>query len=49
MATIRTTITMDEELYKELVEISDHQERSVSQQIVYLVRKGKDQDQKQPK
>lgn len=40
MAKIRTTITIDEELYKELSDMSDNEERSISQQISFLVRKG---------
>jgi predicted CopG family antitoxin len=42
MAKIRTTITIDEEFLKELAEMSSKAERSISQQIVYLVRKGKE-------
>jgi predicted CopG family antitoxin len=42
MGKIRTTITIDEELHKELAEMSDKEERSISQQIAYLVRKGKE-------
>jgi predicted CopG family antitoxin len=41
MTKIRTTITIDEELYRELVDVSDKEERSVSQQITYLVKKAK--------
>lgn len=40
MAKIRTTITMDEELYRDIEIKSDEEERSISQQITYLVRKG---------
>ena len=40
--TIRTTITMNEELYRELVDISSKENRSISQQIVYLTKKGKE-------
>jgi predicted CopG family antitoxin/DNA-directed RNA polymerase subunit RPC12/RpoP len=38
MAKIRTTITIDEELFRELIKISDREERSISQQISYLIR-----------
>lgn len=40
MATTRTTITIDEELLKEVTKLSDKEERSISKQISYLVRKG---------
>ena len=40
MAKIRTTITIDEELYREIIDMASGKERSISQQVVYLVRKG---------
>jgi predicted CopG family antitoxin len=40
MPKIRTTITIDEELYKDIEDMSNGEERSISQQITYLVRKG---------
>lgn len=42
MGTIRTTITIDEKLHKELTNLSKEQERSFSNQVVYLVKKGKE-------
>lgn len=42
MAKIRTTITMDESLYEEIKEMSHKVERSISKQIIYLVKKGKE-------
>lgn len=42
MATVRTTITIDEKLHKEITDLSKEQERSFSNQVVYLVRKGKE-------
>jgi len=42
MAKIRTTITMDEKLHKELTDISKEQQRSFSNQVVYLVKKGRE-------
>ena len=42
MAGIRATITMDEELYNELIDMSKVQERSFSNQVIYLVKKGKE-------
>lgn len=42
MAKIRATITMDEKLHKELTDISKEQQRSFSNQIVYLVKKGRE-------
>ena len=40
MSKVRTTITIDEELLKAVTELSDEQERSVSQQIVFLIKEG---------
>lgn len=40
MAKIRTTITMDEELHKDIEDMSDREERSISKQVIYLIRKG---------
>jgi len=42
MATVRTTITIDEELHKELINLSKEQQRSFSNQVVYLARKGRE-------
>lgn len=42
MATVRTTITMNEKLHKELSDMSKQEQRSFSNQIVYLVKKGKE-------
>jgi len=42
MAKIRTTITLDKELFKELAAISKEEQRSFSNQVVYLVKKGKE-------
>lgn len=36
----RTTITIDEDLLKDVTELADEEERSISQQIVYFVKKG---------
>jgi metal-responsive CopG/Arc/MetJ family transcriptional regulator len=35
---VRTTITLDEELLKEVTELAEEKERSVSQQIVYFIK-----------
>lgn len=35
---IRTTISMDKDLFKYLVAMSENQERNVSQQISHLVK-----------
>lgn len=40
MAKIRTTITIEEDLYRDIETMSGEEERSISQQITYLVRKG---------
>jgi hypothetical protein len=40
MAKVRTTVTIDEELLKEVTELSEEEERSISQQIVYLIKLG---------
>ena len=45
MATIRTTVTMSEELHKELTDMSKDEQRSFSKQVVYLVKKGKEKEQ----
>jgi metal-responsive CopG/Arc/MetJ family transcriptional regulator len=37
---VRTTITLDEEMLKEVTELADEKERSVSQQIVYFIKVG---------
>lgn len=47
MAGIRATITIDEELYNELIDMSKVQERSFSNQVVYLVKKGKERTEAQ--
>ena len=40
MAKIRTTITIDTDLLKEVAKLSGKEERSISKQIVYLIKKG---------
>jgi len=40
MAKVRTTITLEEELLKAVTDLSEEQERSISQQIVYLIKLG---------
>ena len=40
MAKVRTTITIDEELLKEVTGLAEEEERSISQQIVYFVKVG---------
>jgi len=40
VAKVRTTITIDEELLKEVTEYADEQERSISQQIVFFIKEG---------
>jgi predicted CopG family antitoxin len=42
MQGIRATITMDEEFYKEITDLSKKEERSFSNQIIYLAKKGKE-------
>jgi hypothetical protein len=37
---VRTTITIDEELLNAVTEVSEEEERSVSQQIVYFIKVG---------
>lgn len=40
MAKVRTTLTIDEELLKEVTKLAEEEERSVSQQIVYFIKIG---------
>ena len=40
MAKVRTTVTIDEELLKAVIELAEKEERSISQQIVYFVKEG---------
>jgi hypothetical protein len=40
VAKVRTTITLDEELLKAVTELSEEEERSISQQIVYFIKEG---------
>lgn len=40
MAKVRMTITIDDELLKEVTELAEKEERSISQQIVYFVKEG---------
>ena len=40
MAKVRTTITLEEELLKAITDLSEEEERSISQQIVYLIKLG---------
>ena len=49
MATIRATITIDEKLHRELTDLSKEQQRSFSNQVVYLVKKGKQSEKLQSK
>ena len=41
MAKIRTTITIDELLYEELILMAHKGERNVSQQISYMIKQAK--------
>jgi predicted CopG family antitoxin len=45
MAKMKTTITIDEELYEKLKEVAGKEERSVSQQITYFIKIGIEQSQ----
>jgi len=40
VAKVRMTITIEEELLKEVTELAEEKERSISQQIVYFVKVG---------
>lgn len=40
MAKVRTTVTIDEELLREVTELAEIEERSISQQIVYFIKLG---------
>lgn len=40
MAKVRTTVTIDEELLKTVIELAEKEERSISQQIVYFIKEG---------
>ena len=40
MAKVRMTVTIDEELLKEVTELAEKEERSISQQIVYFIKIG---------
>lgn len=40
MAKVRTTITLEEELLKAVTDLSEEEERSISQQIVYFIKLG---------
>jgi len=40
VAKVRTTITLDDELLKAVTELSEEEERSISQQIVYFIKLG---------
>lgn len=40
MSKVRTTITIDEELLKEITKLAEKEERSISQQIVYFAKEG---------
>lgn len=44
MAKIRTTISMDAEVYKKLTDMSQKGERNISQQLSYLIKKDKGVD-----
>lgn len=46
MAKVRATITIDEELFKELTDTSKEQSRSFSSQVIFLVKKGKEKTEK---
>ena len=40
MAKVRMTITIDDDLLKEVTDLSEEEERSISQQIVYFIKDG---------
>jgi len=40
VAKVRMTVTIDEELLKEVTELAEKEERSISQQIVYFIKIG---------
>ena len=40
MAKVRMTITIEDELLKEVTDLADGEERSISQQIVYFIKMG---------
>jgi len=40
VAKVRMTITIDDELLKEVTELAEEEERSISQQIVYFIKLG---------
>jgi len=40
MPKVRTTITIDDDLLKEVTELAEKEERSMSQQIVYFIKMG---------
>jgi predicted CopG family antitoxin len=42
MAKVKTSISIDEELFKEITEMSTEQDRSFSKQISHLAKKGKE-------
>ena len=42
MAKIKTSISIDEELFHEITEMSAKEDRSFSKQIAYLAKKGKE-------
>lgn len=46
MAKVRMTITIEEELLKEVTDLADEEERSISQQIVYFVKVGMQENKK---
>lgn len=45
VTTTRMTITIESDLLKDLAEMAANKERSLSRQIVYLVKKGKESEE----
>jgi hypothetical protein len=46
MATVTTTLRLPEDLHKALQELADSQERSLTGQIVYMLRKQLEEENK---
>lgn len=42
MAKVKTSISIDKELFEELTDMSEKEDRSFSQQITHLIKKGKE-------
>lgn len=47
MAKVRMTITIEEELLKEVTDLAEEEERSISQQIVYFIKEGMKKNKKE--